>query len=281
MANRGFLGTTVTVAALAAAVATLVFLTVEAGPAEASFPGQNGKMAFVRSNDVWTMNPDGSGQTNLTNTPDVWETNPAFSPDGTKLVFQGSLPNTQGVGVYEIYTVNADGTDLRRLTYNDRSDSGPAWSPNGDKIVCFSGGHSDRALRTMDADGTDEETLVADVDYVGGNPAWSPDGSRIAFVSYEEEGAYDDKGYDLTESVSVVDADGSDPTRIAGPYYEVDDRPTWSPDGDRVAFRVTDGPDGDSEVFANSIVDIHVADTDGSGAPRLVRTKEIGETYPA
>ena len=55
--------------------------------AHATFPGANGKIAFERSGDIWTMNADGSGQVNLTNTS-APELDPAWSPDGSKIVFK-------------------------------------------------------------------------------------------------------------------------------------------------------------------------------------------------
>src|SRR4029450_7196974 len=65
------------------AAAVLVFPAA----AEATFPGANGKIAFERDNDIWTMNPDGSGQVNLTNTASARETSPNWSADGTEIAF--------------------------------------------------------------------------------------------------------------------------------------------------------------------------------------------------
>ena len=58
-------------------------------PASATFPGHNGRIAFARGGDIWTMNPDGSDQVNLTNTPSGTEYQPAWSADGTKIAFVG------------------------------------------------------------------------------------------------------------------------------------------------------------------------------------------------
>src|SRR5438552_16915659 len=69
--------------------------------AQATFPGANGKIAFVRGNDVWTMNPDGSSQVDITNTPSASEDSPAWSADGKRIAY---------VRDRAIWTMNADGT---------------------------------------------------------------------------------------------------------------------------------------------------------------------------
>src|SRR5512132_1372494 len=90
--------------------ATLLGMLVLVAPAHATFPGKNGKVAFQsdRANpsvyDVFTMNRDGTNQTNLTNNlaNDVY---PSWSADGQKIAFQ-----TNRDGNDEIYSMNADGT---------------------------------------------------------------------------------------------------------------------------------------------------------------------------
>jgi Tol biopolymer transport system component len=96
-------------------------------PVEAAFPGQNGKIAFDSERDgnveIFTMNPDGSNQTNISNTLSG-EGQPSWSPDGTKIAFV-SLRN----GNNEIYTMNSDGSNQTRLTTHATSDIFPDWQP--------------------------------------------------------------------------------------------------------------------------------------------------------
>ena len=58
--------------------------------AQASFPGANGKIAFVRAGDIWTMDPDGTNQVNLTNDAPV-QNNPAWSADGNRIAFDQNV----------------------------------------------------------------------------------------------------------------------------------------------------------------------------------------------
>ena len=118
------------------ALGVLVALAVSAARPQdtgAAFNGTNGRIVFVSSRDgnyeVYSMNSDGSGQTNLSNNP-AGELAPEWSPDGSKIVFTSFRD-----GNAEIYTMNADGTGQTRLTYNSATDSNPTWSPDGQKIA--------------------------------------------------------------------------------------------------------------------------------------------------
>jgi dipeptidyl aminopeptidase/acylaminoacyl peptidase len=89
--------------------------------------------------------------------PAVWDSGPAWSPDGRQIAFESTLD-----GDMDVYVINADGTNLRKLTQNDdRHDEGPAWSPDGRQIVYSSGPddlHED--IYVMNADGSDPRQLT-------------------------------------------------------------------------------------------------------------------------
>ena len=67
-----------------------LFLSIPSST-HATFPGENGKIAFERSEELWTISPDGTGATNLTNTADS-ESDPGWSPDGMKIAFDRGEP---------------------------------------------------------------------------------------------------------------------------------------------------------------------------------------------
>src|SRR5437870_7090446 len=83
-----------------------------AAPAHATFPGANGKIVF---DGIYTMNPDGTGVTQVPNT--VGGENPVWSPDGTRIAFDRSDGSD-----FELFVINADGSGLTHLTNNTVDD---------------------------------------------------------------------------------------------------------------------------------------------------------------
>ncbi len=100
----------------------------------AAFPGANGKISFITNRDgndeIYVMNADGSGQTNLTNNP-ASDQGRGWSPDGTKFTFGSG----RAAGNYDVYVMNADSSGVTRLTDNPANDGAPDWSPDSTKIT--------------------------------------------------------------------------------------------------------------------------------------------------
>ncbi len=157
--------------AMVLAVSLLALLTIQK-PAEAAFPGKNGKIAFVSRRDgnreIYTMNTDGSDQTRLTHNP--WDdVTPAWSPDGTKIAFE-RFRYHDNILDDEIYTMNADGSGQTNITNSPTDESSPSWSPDGKKIAFYNGG----GIYTANADGSNRTLLTT-----GGGLAleWQPNTS--------------------------------------------------------------------------------------------------------
>jgi tetratricopeptide (TPR) repeat protein len=163
----------------------------------------------------------------------VTDWQPHYSPDGEHVIFASNRD-----GNFEIYVMNADGTEPSRLTNNSTEDLTPVWSPDSSKIAFVSKRDGNDEVYVMDADGSNQTNLTRHPS-ADSRPTWSPDGKRIAFVS-NRDGQSD--SYDIYS----MRADGSEPTRItADPAFDGD--PAWSPDGKRIAF--ASNRTGNFEIF--------------------------------
>jgi TolB protein len=151
----------------------------------------------------------------------------------------------------DVYSVDADGTDLVAVTERDGAEFDPAWSPDGNRIVYRDsrrGINDDDEIFVVNADGTRPRNLTKDPGNDWG-PDWSPDGRTIVFNS-------DRDGFPM--GGFLVGADGSRLRRIPTDAYV--EYPAWSPDGRRIAFMGGDSP---------SEYDIWVIDVDGTNLVQL------------
>jgi TolB protein len=147
---------------------------------------------------------------------------------------------------YELYLINADGSDERRLTTNDAHDAYPAWSRDGRRLAFVSdrdnaglrgrrmnaGGGVQGAMMGMDvsvmsADGSQVKRLTQDTtsDFVSPQ-GWSPDGQHL-LIDSERDGAME---------IYVLSVDGA-VTRKVTDNTAWDGNSNWSPDGRQIAFR--------------------------------------------
>ncbi|HVF51972.1 MAG TPA: hypothetical protein VNC78_00015 [Actinomycetota bacterium] len=211
---------------VAAALAAILALAPLA-PAESAYPGGNGLIAFDRYTgdqpDIFVMNPDGTFATNITHTPNVLELNPAFSADGSKIVFEAIVPP----GSSDIFTMAPDGSAVTRVTQTDREEQFPQLSPDG-TLVAFV--RYDNRFRgdvwVSGLDGSSARSLTSTHDIAFGRLSWAPDGSSIVFARLA--GGLKHDLYEVDLATTSVTRLTSDP--------DSEDWPDYSPDGTQVAY---------------------------------------------
>jgi Ca2+-binding RTX toxin-like protein len=200
-------------------------------PVGAAAPGPDEAIAFWSPRDgnreIFLTRADGSGFMGNVSADSITEdADPAWSPDGTRIAFAKKLVNKT---TYELFMLDAEGGNLRRLTTNSVDDRQPAWSPDGTRIAFTRSFGIDgyAQIYAINADGSGEIALTgAKAGKADGQPAWSPDGSQIAFSS--------DRDGTLTEIYTMA-SDGSAQTKRTFNAC-IDGNPSWSPDGSRIAF---------------------------------------------
>ena len=220
--------------------------------------------------------------------------------DNFKLVSTIAFSNTFGATVEElfnngeIYLIDPDGANPRRLTHNDAADGFATLSPDGKKIVFDSNRLRDVTteppeplnvsdLFVMNTDGTEQTHLTR-----GASPTWSPDSKHIAFhasASGTGQPILSTPGAATTDSdlfIANVDdllAAVETPQNITNNPTKIDDDPDWSPDGTKLVFTSHDvnAPNHNNAVSA----EVYVINADGSGAPKQLTFNLEEERAPA
>jgi hypothetical protein len=272
---------------LPAALSVGLVFTLAAGAQTGS-----GRIAYESQLGVWTVNPDGSGDTLLRQ----GAAEPIWSPDGSQIAYVAYQPerlvvaNADGTGEHtvttgsvhlgswspdgarlayvldgtKIDTANTTGGDERQLSFDGGAKGSPVWSPDGLRIAYSSWVQQQPVqveLFVVGADGTGLTQLThapPDKPDDNVNPAWSPDGSWIAFARAP---------WAQQQSISIVHPDGSALHRVADDgHLETGGQPAWSPDGAKIAFT----NDVNGAVAGEHVGrEIFVVDADGTNEQRL------------
>jgi len=209
-----------------------------------------GLIAFASERDntahIYTVKPDGNDLKSTSSDNQTFDGLPAWSPDGTRIAFNSNQSDN-----YEIWSMNEDGSDRRKITSEKEKNYAPSWSPDGTRIA-FIGERKDAAgdasveIFVINSDGsdfkqvTDSSTWVSSAEPSAESgqghsekvrwnsvPTWSPDGFKILFASNRD---------DTRPILYTMNPDGSDQKKL-GLFFEVDGtQPDWSPVTNKIVF---------------------------------------------
>jgi Tol biopolymer transport system component len=226
-----------------------------------AYSPDGGALALDTCRNLATMRADGSGFLQLprfsqTEGPAGFyyanDSQPAWSPDGARLVFVSETGYDDGFQPYEsrrLAIVNADGSAARELTGEHVAD--PQWSSRG--MIAFT---ESQAIWVIRPDGSGRRRVVSRAEQA----AWSPDGRSIAFARSRSDFAVSAPG----SRICVTSVDGKRVRTVARGFY-----PAWSPNGRRLAFVRSRPRRGGGSSFA-----IFTVRLDGSDLRLVTRSRQ-------
>jgi TolB protein len=161
---------------------------------------------------------------------------PAFSPDGNRICFS----STRGGTSAQVYVMNRDGSNVRRLTNDKWINTTPTWSPSGNQIAFVSDRTGAPQIYTIDAEGLGQVTRITTSESYADRPAWSPPPFNAIVYTAKTGPGNDIKMIDMvTQKVTQLTfGEGTN------------ESPTWAPNGRHLAFMSTRS--GKSQIFTIS-----------------------------
>jgi Tol biopolymer transport system component len=299
--------------ALAVILVLPAMVTLLPTPADAAFPGANGRLAywdFVGDPpQIFSIKPDGTSRTRLTDATKAVNADPAWSADGTRIAFTRYVVSS---GASSLRVMDEDGSNVALVANLEDLPSGftfisePSWAPDGTTLAfcAFKTPAFENKVFKIATDGSGL-TKLSGPDDDDCSPAWSPDGTTIAVESIDDmsngdivlvsvDGAtrtpivtaadthapnWDPTGSALTFTrrtskrfdVYTVDAAGSNLTQVTHTALRWEFQPVWSPDGTRIAFSRTVG------TSSLTLSDLWTIAVDGSDVQRVKPTPGIDE----
>ena len=227
----------------------LVFVSLSAVLAKAP---ETPKVVFTSRRDgnfeIYTMNPDGSDQINLTHHR-AKDTSPVWSPTGEQILFTSDRG-----GIEDLYLMDPDGTNVRQVFKKLIGREFPTWSPDG-KALAYHRFHT-FSIYTASSDGKDEKELTK-----GLWPAWSSNGSEIAFMAAKFVWAENGNLRIPNVRVQIINLQTHVEEELLPGEVRMFD-PAWAPDSTQIAFSWRGRQVGGT-------MGIHVANRDGSGHRKI------------
>jgi TolB protein len=206
---------------------------------------------------IHVFNADGSNPVRLTTTTGAADSEPAWSPDGTHILFTRIEFTSGNQYRSDLWLMNADGGDQKMVVADGYTGK---WSPDGTRLLYTSNKTGNYEIYTSSIDGADEQRLTetsADESY----PSWSPDGKWIVFCASTGEWNTSESG--ITNEIYLMNSDGTAVRQLTD-NHAYDGNPRWSPDGSLLAFS--------SDIAEPGHYDIFVMDADGANIKQVTHT---------
>ena len=186
----------------------------------------NGRIAFLSDNQLYTVDPDGSGLLQITSA-EFGVATPVFSHDGTRIAYKrisAKSPSDQPMLGGDLVAANADGSSPIAIETDVFGMSPTAWSPD-DRMLLWTGtpivdGHEQ--VFVAPADASSPPVQIGDPWTFNWGPNWSPDGTTISYIS--------------ENSTYVMNRDGTDIRKVSQRTYTDHNGAWWNPDGSALIF---------------------------------------------
>ena len=226
------------------------------------------KIVFASNRDgnseIYTMNPDGSEQVNLTRHRGQ-DYSPVWSPTGRQILFSSN----RGGKISDLYIMDADGGDVRRIFNRRVERRHPTWSPDGEQIAYYRIDNGEIAIYTASIKGRDEKRIA-----IGMHPAWAPDSSEIAYMSAEVLMPLNNGGgiQIAKPRVEIINLRTKAKEQISPEGFVLLFNPTWTSDGTRLVFSGINVNDP-ARVPGGHATSLYIVNRKRNGEPRRIKVE--------
>lgn len=232
----------------------LAFVGAQSGATEIYLIHSSGSDLRQLTEHAWVGGNDQGRALDRAGRPTGEELRPAWSPDGTRLAFTSDRD-----GQFDIWAIDADSGNLRRLTTEGDRNRWPVWSPDGSQIAFLSHRVGEDQIAATEiwvirCDGAQPRQITthSGVDFTSA-PSWSPDGTQLVYSGNLPNG---------DAALFITHVDGSGTRQVSPEGIQAFD-PSWSPDGCSILF--AGETEGRTQIFT--------IDPDGSNLRQLTESQ--------